>query len=83
MLEAQLAMLRFPVENLPGLYALAFFWVKCVQHLAHSHLFWLVCTPPSGSLSCWHLLQNLKLMLLPPRHGINDENWFLCCHRGK
>jgi hypothetical protein len=31
-----------PDENLPGLYALAFFCVKCVQHFAHSHRFGLV-----------------------------------------
>ena len=57
-------MLRFPVENLPGLYALAFFCVKCVQHLAHSHRLGLVCTPPSGSLSRSQALQNLKLMVI-------------------
>lgn len=52
--------------NLPGLYALVFFWVKWVQHLAHSQRVALVCTPPSVSLSRWQAVQNLKLMVFYP-----------------
>jgi hypothetical protein len=51
MLESLHAIAASPVGTLPGLYALVFFWVKCVQHLAHIQRFALVCTPPSVSLS--------------------------------
>lgn len=49
--------------NLPGLYALVFFCMNATQHLAHIHFDGLVWMPPSVSLSRWHDVQNLKLMI--------------------
>lgn len=69
------------LKNLPGLYALVFFWLKWVQHLAHSHRAGLVWTPPSGSLSRWHLLQNLSIRQTPLGHGTHDAMLTLFGHR--